>query len=185
MSSSNSTAIQQPQAASQPQRKTLEETVSENRVKLQTSLSPKTKELIGDKWDSWSEAVRAQFIKRAHDAIIAAVQTTVPKKQWAQWEVTLKFCLDDVFTAARQTPDKKFAAENGLGLLLIKLAEGKQTEEEKKKFDERVNEMLAQMKPGQVPGFDVNDRTHSQTLQHIRGIYSIEWGMYVVAKLTA
>lgn len=39
------------------------------------------KERVAKRWNEWSPAVRANFIKRAQNAVIAQIQTSLPRKQ--------------------------------------------------------------------------------------------------------
>ena len=149
------------------------------------------RDLCGQRWDAWSTPVRADFLKRAQTVVLASVQTTIPKKQWAQWEVTLKFCLDDIFISARAACDKKFATATtatekaGIAAVIDMIVQGRENDKERDEFEKKVKEMMAQMKPDTVPGFDVTDKTHVETLRSIRSLYAIEWVKYLVAKMIA
>jgi hypothetical protein len=135
-------------------------------------------------WNAWSANVRQDFLKRSQAAVIANVQTAVPRKQWAQWEVTLKFCLDDIFKLARAQTDKEFGAKDGLGDLIGLIVEGKEHTLDPIAFEKKIGEMLEEMKNTKVDGFDVNDQSHGPTLKAIKSIYAIQWAQYVVVKLS-
>jgi len=62
--------------------------------------------------------------------------------------------------------------------------EGKDTEADVKAFEKKVDEMLAQMKPGQVKGFDMSDKSHAKTLRQIRALYALNWASYILVKLS-
>ena len=135
-----------------------------------------------DKWNNWSVAVRSDYVKRAQAAIIAGVQTSVPRKQWSQWEVTLKFCLDDIFAQARSTTSSNF--DDGIGKILVMVVNGKENELNPQDFDRKIVEMMAEMKAKNgIAGFDPADKSHSHTLRAIRSLYSIEWAAYLISRL--
>ena len=129
-------------------------------------------------WNGWSVAVRQDYLKRAQAAVVAGVQTSVPRKQWAQWVVTLKFCLEDIFAKARETHNKEFAAAGGLSELLKIIVDGKENTLNPEAFDKKIKEMLEEMKTNKIDGFDVNDQSHGPTLRAIRSIYAIQWANY-------
>lgn len=129
--------------------------------------------------------MRSDFLRRAQAAIIAAVQTAVPKKQWAQWEVTVKFCLDDIFQKARSTTDNRFEDKNGLAEVIQMLVDGKETKLNPEEFEKRIDEMLQQMTPDMVPGFKVDPDAHKKTLKSIRSLYACEWAIYIGSKLVS
>ena len=137
-------------------------------------------------WDAWTISVRSEYLKRAQAAVIAGVQTSIPRKQWSQWEVTLKFCLDDIFVKARGTAEHQFtSSDNSLGSLLGIILEGEENQSDPEEFESKIEEMLVEMRTNKVPGFDASDSTHGPTLRAIRSIYAIQWANYLIAKLSA
>lgn len=138
------------------------------------------------KWDSWSVAVRQEFMRRAQNAVVASVQASVPRKQGQQWAVTIKFVLDDVFEAGRKCGDHKFDDKDGLASLIKLMLDGQENAKDPAAFEKKVDDMLAEMKDGQVPGFKMEDKkVHTNTLRDMRSIYGIEWAAYIVSKLAA
>lgn len=71
--------------------------------------------------------------------------------------------------------------------MLIAIKDGKILTNEKETFYKRVDIMLADLvakKDAPVPGFDIQDTKHRDTLFEIRDIYRIEWAVYVISKLS-
>jgi hypothetical protein len=147
------------------------------------------KAMSAQKWDAWSEGVRADFLKRCQTAVIASIQTKIPRKQWAQWEITLKFCLEDVFQNARASTPRTFTDKDGLLTLLQVIIDGHENDAaHDKHFQGKIDEMLQQMrdKPtitSKVQGFNIDDLSHVGTLRAIRSLYAIEYAHYVIGKL--
>jgi hypothetical protein len=84
------TQMQQPPAQPTNQIQVLQTQLDLKRKDLVTLWASKHEEkqvrgLCSQRWDGWSAAVRSEFLKRSQNAVIAAIQTTIPKKQWAQY----------------------------------------------------------------------------------------------------
>jgi hypothetical protein len=126
-----------------------------------------------------------ELLKRAQTSILATIQTSVPRKQWAQWEVTLRFCLNEIFLRARLTSSKAFEDNGGLRELILTIAEGRENDLDRESFDGKIDEMLGEMKTKNIAGFDPSDTTHGDTLRAIRSVYASEWATYLVRKVAS
>jgi hypothetical protein len=92
--------------------------------------------------------------------------------------------MEDVFKYARGTSTKKFEdKDHGMADFLSTIAEGSDKHLNTEEFTKKVDDMLGQMKPGLVPGFDAADNSHKETLKVIRDIYTNDWALYVISKL--
>ena len=153
----------------------IRKTIDATQKQVDAMLQPASVTAATKKWNAFSVSVRQDFLKRAQRAVIASVQTTVPRKQWAQWETTLKFCLDDVFKRSQVVSEKAWGKEmEGL------LREAGKSDDA---FSKRVDEMFAELKVGQVPGFNPGDVLHRDTLVALRRLYGLQWSAYVISKL--
>lgn len=102
--------------------------------------------LCQERWDNWSSVVRVDFLNRSKKAVIALVQRDLPKKQWAQWEITVKFCIDDIINKAIQTKDKKWADNAAVGSLIKTIADRKENEIDPEGFKAKIDKMIADIK---------------------------------------
>jgi hypothetical protein len=98
------------------------------------------------KWNEWSPLVRADFVSRSKKAVVAMVQRDIPKKQWAQWEVTVKFCIEDVLKTALSTKDKTWEDKDGIGALVKIIVEGKEAEINPVGSQEKIAKMIEEIK---------------------------------------
>lgn len=172
--------------------------IMEQRIKsglesLENHLAKST-ELLAGKWDSWSVAVRYEFIKRVQMSLLANVQMNTKKKQAQQWTVTVKFVIEDYLQVAREACSHKFddstgekwSAPRNIAQVLRKVAIIKDEDWNEEEFEKRVDEMMDEMKKKSVPQFavDVSSRdVHLATLKKIRALYLVEWAMLLISKL--
>lgn len=105
--------------------------------------------------------------------------------RWAQWEVTIKFCLDLVFTDARNGCQKHFNEAGGLFELIRPVLDGKERDYKAKEFEANIDKMMSSIDSGKVANFDRDDKQHRETLRNIRALYWINWSAYVMNKLSA
>jgi hypothetical protein len=148
---STTQATPQRAAAAPKNDKTIEQRVIDNRKFLQEAWTKEiqgklTSDLCKAKWNSWSPSVRLDFTKRAQKAVLAAVKKDLPKKQWAQWDVTLRFCLDDIFNKANERNQVNWEAENGVEALVKMINDSKENINDAEKFQAKIEEMLEEMK---------------------------------------
>lgn len=157
--------------------------LNQKRLDLNNMWKPNTIDRCAKKWNEWSPAVRQDFLKRGQNAITAVVQSNVAKGARNQWTVTLKFVMTDVFEAGQATCDKSFSEKGGMKDLLDMIADGREKELNAESFSKKIDEMLQEMKPGMVAGFDSADKGHKDTLRTIRSMYACDWCVYLCAKM--
>ena len=144
------------------------------RAALAARVNDQTLKNVEKLWNSWPVSVRQDFVKRAQGHVLSSIQTSqIAKKQWAQWQVTLRFCLDDLFNEMREATKHNFEDEKSFGYWLNTVLKEQENAINVEAFDKKVDGMMAEMKNTEVAGFDPASTAHRTTLRQIRSLYAI------------